>query len=435
MNEVNMLNIGGVDYNIDDQHVRDLIAHSENGLDSQSNLPISSRHYDEGEYLIGQDRYYYEATTDIDPGDVLAEGTNLRKTLLSDEIVALKNQSSIAVIQCIAKRETGALATSSYPIIGSYLYWDYGLTAGLYETIAAITAGDALTIGVNLKPASKIADTMDGLQDSYNITGAKNLCPNEASDTTTTDITWDVLSDGSIQVSGTAASNRNLKLAESAILPAGTYKLTTGQADEENALVILHVNRRSDDVVLARSNGASGTPAIFTLQTETTVRFYLTAFKNTTGTAVNVRIFPMCRVASITDDTYVPYAMTNRDLTTRINNLKVKTYSPADIGVGALSGGWVTINKYGDVVTIQFNSGASFSAAAKTWTKVHTGTFPAGFRPKMTFTNLSVNDSKLTDIGVYTRYYSSGEISVWFPAAVSNNLIVGAATFVVDNGT
>lgn len=318
MNEVNMLNIGGVDYNIDDQHVRDLIAHSENGLDSQSNLPISSRHYDEGEYLIGQDRYYYEATTDIDPGDVLAEGTNLRKTLLSDEIVSLKNQSSIAVIQCIAKRETGALATSSYPIIGSYLYWDYGLTAGLYETIAAITAGDALTIGVNLKSANKIADTMDGLQDAYNITGAKNLCPNEASDTTTTDITWDVLSDGSIQVSGTAAAQRYLQLNSSTTLPAGTYTITTGQANESTADVILIVQKKSNNEVIARSNSYE-LSATFTLPQATEVFFSLWTVH--TGVAINVRVFPMCRVASVTDDTYVPFAMTNKQLTTEIGNL------------------------------------------------------------------------------------------------------------------
>ena len=317
MNEVNMLNIGGVDYNIDDQHVRDLIAHSENGLDSQSNLPISSRHYDEGEYLIGQDRYYYEATTDIDPGDVLAEGTNLRKTLLSDEIVSLKNQSSIAVIQCIAKRETGALATSSYPIIGSYLYWDYGLTAGLYETIAAITAGDALTIGVNLKSANKIADTMDGLQDAYNITGAKNLCPNDATDTTTTDITWDVLSDGSIQVSGTPASSRTLVICEDGVtLPAGTYTLTTG-----TDRVALQAKNKANGTILGRSNGYQY-PATFTISSATTVTFLVYTIGGTSS--MNVRAFPMCRVASITDESYVPFAMTNKQLTDRIGNIKRK---------------------------------------------------------------------------------------------------------------
>lgn len=345
MNEVNMLNIGGVDYNIDDQYARDLIAHSENGLDSQSNLPISSRHYDEGEYLIGQDRYYYEATTDIEPGDVLAEGTNLRKTLLSDEIVSLKNQSSIAVIQCIAKRETGALATSSYPIIGSYLYWDYGLTAGLYETIAAITAGDALTIGVNLKSANKIADMLDGLQDAYNITGAKNLCPNNAVDTVTTDITWDVLSDGSIQVSGNAAAQRYLVLNNSVTLPAGTYSITTGQASETTADVILIVQKKSNNEVISRSNSYE-LSATFTLAQSTEVFFSLWIVH--TGVSINLRVFPMCRVASITDETYVPFAMTNTQLTEKID--QGRRYSTNEYFTGKL---WIDGSAiYGKVVDL-----------------------------------------------------------------------------------
>lgn len=430
MNEVNILNIGGIDYNIDDQLARDVIAHSENGLDPQSNLPISSRHYDEGDYLIGQDRLYYEVTSDIEIGDVIAEGVNVRATIVSEELVRLKNQSSVAVIQSIAKVESAALSSRRYTV-GQYFYWDFGLAAGLYETIATITSGDAFSVGVNIKLANKIIDIVDGLSDAYNITGAKNLCPNNASDTTTTDITWDVLSDGSIQVSGTPAANRFLELSY-VTLPAGTYKVTTlaGQ-DEENSRVWLTVYAGSGySNVVARSNSSSGTPNTFTLAIEATVKMALNV---SSGAAINTRVFPMCRVASITDESYVPYAMTNKQLTEKINGLKNKIYNPSDLGVGPLSGGWLTITKYGDVVTIQFNSGASFSAAAKAWTKVHTGTFPAGFRPRMTLTSLSVNDSKLTDIGVYTRYYSSGEISVWFPTAVSNNLIVGSATFVVND--
>ena len=55
MNEVKLLNIGGIDQNVKDQYARDIIAPSENGLDSTSNLPVASRHYDVGEFLIGQD--------------------------------------------------------------------------------------------------------------------------------------------------------------------------------------------------------------------------------------------------------------------------------------------------------------------------------------------------------------------------------------------
>lgn len=307
MNEVNILNIGGIDYNIDDQLARDVIAHSENGLDPQSNLPISSRHYDEGDYLIGQDRLYYEVTSDIEIGDVIAEGVNVRATIISEELVRLKNQSSIEVIQSIAKVESTTLSSRNY-IIGQYFYWDFGLAAGLYETIATITSGDAFSVDVNIKLANKIADTMDGLQDAYNITGAKNLCPNNASDTVTTDITWDVLSDGSIQVSGTPASTRTLVICEDGVvLPAGTYTLTTG-----TDRVCLQAKNKANGTVLGRSNGYEY-PETFTISAATTVTFLVYTIGGTSS--MNVRAFPMCRVASITDDAYVPYAMTNKQLT------------------------------------------------------------------------------------------------------------------------
>lgn len=323
MNEVNMLNIGGIDYNVDDQYARDVIAHSENGLDSQSNLPVSSRHYDEGDYLIGQDRFYYEAITDIEIGDTLVVGTNLRQTILSDEIVRLKNQSSLAVIQCIAFNEVGTTASKDYAA-GQYLYWDYGLDAGLYETITAITSGDSFSIGVNIKSANKIIDIVDGLQDSYNITGAKNLCPNNASDTTTTDITWDVLSDGSVQVSGTAAAGRGLSLNSDGItLPPGTYTITTGQSPETGAPIALIATKKSDSSVIARSDNSAGYSATFTLTQETVVVFTLWVVTAGLGIAINKRVFPMCRVASNTDESYVPFAMTNRQLTDAISNFAI----------------------------------------------------------------------------------------------------------------
>ena len=327
MNEVNMLNIGGVDYNVDDQHVRDVIAHSENGLDSQSNLPVSSRHYDEGDYLIGQDRLYYEATTDIEIGDILAVGTNLRQTIISDEIVRLKNQSSLAVINVISYNEPSALSSRPYSV-GDYLYWDYGLSAGLYEVIDDIDVNDAFTVDTNIQVAPKITDMIKDAQtnyDSYNITGAKNLCPNNAADSVTTDITWDVLSDGSVQVSGTAASNRGITLnSEGITLPAGTYTITTGQANEANVDVILLAKKKSDNSIIARSNSYEYS-ATFTLAQETDVIFVLSTVH--TGVAINVHIYPMCRVASVSDDTYVQRAMTNAQLTTAVSHVGMIIHS------------------------------------------------------------------------------------------------------------
>ena len=346
-----MLNIGGIDYNVDDQYARDVIAHSENGLDSQSNLPVSSRHYDEGDYLIGQDRFYYEAITDIEIGDTLVVGVNLRQTILSDEIVRLKNQSSLAVIQCIAFNEVGTTASKDYAA-GQYLYWDYGLDAGLYETITAITSGDSFSVGVNIKSANKIMDIVDGLQDSYNITGAKNLCPNWASDTVVGEITYDILSDGSIQVSGNAPAAIRIKELGHAVLAPGTYVLTTGQETELNSQVTLYAKPSSEGPSIANSGSRQDLTPYFTLSQSTDIIFRIATFPD--GTAVNTRIYPMCRVASVTDETYVPYAMTNSQLTSQISNFTKLSSDTKQISSTYGTGNF-TFYKIGRVVTVSYD--------------------------------------------------------------------------------
>lgn len=316
MNEVNILNIGGIDYNIDDQLARDVIAHSENGLDSQSNLPVSSRHYDAGDYLIGQDRLYYEVTSDIEIGDVIAEGVNVRATNVSEELVRLKNQSSIAVIQSIAKVESTALSSRNYTV-GQYFYWDFGLTAGLYETIATITSGDAFSIGVNIKLANKIADTIDGLSDAYNLTGAKNLCPNFMQNTTAYNTTYTKNIDGSINVvaPGSGPTANNGILLDKVTLQPGTYKLTVNQGvDESTSPVVLSVQNNSGVVAISNANDG-----IFTINTAGEYNMMIGAYSGMG--AINVRVFPMCRVASVTDERYAPYAMTNIQLTSEISDL------------------------------------------------------------------------------------------------------------------
>lgn len=177
MNEVKLLNIGGVDQNIKDQYARDVIAPSENGLDSSTNLPVSSRDYNEGEYLIGQDRQYYITLTDIEVGDTLVIGTNIRRTTVSEEIIALKNQSADKVIEIIADEEDGSTASKDYSV-GKYIYWSYGLTAGLYEVTLDIVSGDALVEGTNIRVANKVCDDILKLKGDVESIYNTNCNPN-----------------------------------------------------------------------------------------------------------------------------------------------------------------------------------------------------------------------------------------------------------------
>ena len=166
MNEIKLITVGGVDQNVKDQYARDIIAPSENGLDSSTNLPVSSRHYDEGAYLIGQDRKYYEAIQEIDIGDELIVGTNIRETTVTEEILMLKGQSANVAIECMADMETAATASKAFAT-GKYVYWNYGVDYGMYEVIADIAQGDAFTTSgasQNIRLSNKLGDDISELK-------------------------------------------------------------------------------------------------------------------------------------------------------------------------------------------------------------------------------------------------------------------------------
>lgn len=91
------------------------------------------------------------------------------------------------------------------------------------------------------------------------------------------------------------------------------------------------------------------------------------------GKTVNVDVYPMLRYASIADDTYVPYAKTNRELTEEL------TVESGDI-TRLVSFSAVTsygVRKYGKVVELYF--AGTLSEAVNTWTDFLT--VPEGFRP------------------------------------------------------
>lgn len=347
MNELQMQNIGGIDYHLKDQYARDIIATSENGLDSQSDLPVSSRPYAIGEYLIDQNRLYYEVIDTISTGDVLVVGSNIKRTTVSSELNKLKANSAIAAIEIVAPIEDTLLSAREYQD-GDPLYWANEHLSGLYEATMHIVVGDALIIGTNIKPAKKIANSVkdinDEISDMTGILGAKNLCPNNASTVTQSGVTYTVNADGSVKITGTATENNALMLGIITI-PKGTYKITTGQAQEQNAAQLLYVQRTSDNTVIGRSSdNVGGALGEFTLDSDTEVRFSLWSHNGRTGV---VTLYPMCRPVTIKDGSYVPYVPTNRELDLRnkeislqISNLIKTTSGTCTLDLSNVAIGW-----------------------------------------------------------------------------------------------
>lgn len=143
-----------------------------------------------------------------------------------------------------------------------------------------------------------------------NVLGAKNLLPNIAQSQTTGGITYTVNSDGSITVNGTSDMlyfypiyNLNF------ILPKGKYVLNGCPSGGAENTYRLTLETNSGGTIFDIGEGVE-----FELLENTIItRCY---FRVASGqTFSNAIVKPMIRLASISDDTYVPYAMTNRELT------------------------------------------------------------------------------------------------------------------------
>lgn len=192
------------------------------------------------------------------------------------------------------------------------------------------TVYDNVTIYPMLRDASITDDTYEPYHESVEeeieqiyadngVLGAKNLMHypyNE--EKTSVDVTLTVDSDGVINLNGTQGSSTlgqyylSRRFNYDFQLPAGTYKLTGGSTDTWLDIGVNNVtgdaSQGSTTLGQDRGNGLT-----FTLDKLSDVQVILFIDKNKTFT--NKKIYPMLRLASDPDDTYVPYAMTNRELT------------------------------------------------------------------------------------------------------------------------
>lgn len=170
------------------------------------------------------------------------------------------------------------------------------------------------------------------LNDYTNILGVKNILPNVehfSSPCTINGVTFTPNSDGSITVNGisTAAVAFHFirmstdkdrafikSIAGKKVILTGTNKINTG--------VRIQFWSTTTNVYA----DITGDGAEFTIPSDltTTNDYNFAIYMNTGITADNVVIYPMLRLASDPDDTYIPYAMTNREITEKIKSQEVK---------------------------------------------------------------------------------------------------------------
>lgn len=141
------------------------------------------------------------------------------------------------------------------------------------------------------------------------VLGAKNLCPNNATTKTDGDVTFTVNSDGSVTLNGTASATVGFELKTyGRWLKAGVRYILNGCTGGSDSTYKLSVNRSTGDLAKCLDGDVE-----FTVDNTFDYRVWIVVFSGTQFN--NLTIYPMIRLASDSDDTYVPYAMTNRELT------------------------------------------------------------------------------------------------------------------------
>ena len=195
---------------------------------------------------------------------------------------------------------------------------------------------------------SKIQTLTNQVKDMNNVYGSKNLLPlTKRTGGTQSGVTFTVNDNGSITVNGTATSgigmNETVNKIFLGIIPKGEYLISC----------------KKDKTTVAQAyytitNGVSNIPVeedkVLSLDSDTTLNMWIYVSANVTYD--NVTFYPMIRLASIEDDTYAPYAKTNRELTGYADNTEVNgavNMLPNNATTQTVNGITFTVNDDGSV--------------------------------------------------------------------------------------
>lgn len=201
----------------------------------------------------------------------------------------------------------------------------------LYRATAAIALGETIILDNNCvyttvsgelegKAAeiSSLNEALTNIDSVISANGAKNLLPNAATSNVNNSITYTVNLDGSVSTSGSVASGYSyLGINASLSLKAGTYHLS-GTPSSGNANKYMYL------MVGSTQYKDTGSGIDFTLNSDRTdLEVYIRFNAGTSGDGMTFK--PMITLADQPNSDYahyVPYAMTNRELTDATHALR-----------------------------------------------------------------------------------------------------------------
>ena len=255
---------------------------------------------------------------------------------------------------------------------------------------------------------------------SQDTTTGKNLLDNNGTSATKNGVTYTINPDKSITLNGTSTQAFIFDIDNGRTLDAGTYILSL-EGRIQGCGIYLYVNQTLKTYV-SSNNSSDNWKTNFTLDSTTTFNEIRIDVQNS-KTFNNVTIYPMIRLASITDDTYEPYtggiASPNPDYPQNVN--VVTGYNEINL-VGknilyfenkTISWGGASINTNGNLITYTPNSsgtaGLSFSSYTQ-YIKIPQGTtftFSQEYESGSAWTNGSLTNALrlLKEDGTYTQVH------------------------------
>lgn len=198
--------------------------------------------------------------------------------------------------------------------------------------------------GVTLSGNKTSADLgISGAEDVsaiVNVYGSKNLnvYPYQETTETLNGVTFRDNGDGSITVSGATTSayavfSIRLDGVSPFKLKKGTYKLS-GCPNKSGLSIVFQFNVNGETI----SAVDTGSGATFTLTADATTKWCYLYVDSNVDLTTAVTFYPMLRDARISDATFVPYALTNRELTSKTSGLSNRNL---------LDNPWFTVNQKG----------------------------------------------------------------------------------------
>lgn len=172
----------------------------------------------------------------------------------------------------------------------------------------------------------------------YNMTGGKNILPNTGTTEVKNAVTFTKNdSDGTFTLNSSGASGdtyKNIFNSSDIALRAGNNYIMTGfETPTANYKIQLNFYIAGEWVSWYADEGE-----VFTMPSGVT-QVSINIFVKSGASFSNLKCYPMIRDASISDDTYIPYAMTNRELTENVthqndffNNQTVYLNTPTETG-------------------------------------------------------------------------------------------------------